>query len=60
LLLLHGNRQSIASFSYQIPAFAKYFRVIAVDTGGRGSPRRTGRHIHTICLLKIWTSFWIT
>jgi pimeloyl-ACP methyl ester carboxylesterase len=36
LLLLHGNSQSIAAFTYQIADLAKKFKVIAVDTRGQG------------------------
>lgn len=36
LVLLHGNNGSIADFYQQIPAFAKHFRVIAIDTRGQG------------------------
>lgn len=43
LLLLHGNRQSIASFSDQIPAFAQHFRVIAIDTRGQGKSTEDGK-----------------
>lgn len=36
VLLLHGNGQSIADFSKQIPDLAKQYRVIAVDTRAHG------------------------
>ena len=36
LLLLHGNSQSIAAFTYQIADLAEKFKVIAVDTRGQG------------------------
>lgn len=36
LILLHGNNGSIEDFYQQIPFFAKYFRVIAIDTRGQG------------------------
>jgi pimeloyl-ACP methyl ester carboxylesterase len=36
LLLLHGNSGSIAAFYKQIPALAKYYQVIAMDTRGQG------------------------
>ncbi len=36
LILLHGNNGSIADFHQQIPFFAKYYQVIAVDTRGQG------------------------
>ena len=42
LLLLHGNGENLHYFDHQIPAFAPYYRVIAVDTRGHGdSPRGT-------------------
>lgn len=43
LLLLHGNSQSINSFSAQIPAFAQKYRVIAVDTRGQGKSGDDGK-----------------
>lgn len=43
LLLLHGNRSSIESFKLQIPDFAKYYRVIAVDTRGQGKSTEDGK-----------------
>lgn len=47
LILLHGNGDSSTYFAGQIPAFARYYRVIAVDTRGHGqSPR--GRAPFTI------------
>ena len=36
LLLLHGNGGSIENFMFQIPEFAKYFKVIAVDSRAQG------------------------
>ncbi len=36
LLLMHGNGGSIYDLRYQIPEFAKYFRVIAVDSRAQG------------------------
>jgi len=36
LLLLHGNGDSINTFKNQIPEFAKYYQVIAIDTRGQG------------------------
>lgn len=36
LILLHGNGGSINSFSYQIPFFAKYYQVIAIDSRLQG------------------------
>ncbi|MDR6920669.1 alpha/beta hydrolase [Chryseobacterium sp. 2987] len=35
-LLLHGNGDSINTFKNQIPEFAKYYQVIAIDTRGQG------------------------
>lgn len=43
LLLLHGNSQSILAFTYQIPEFAKHYRVIAVDTRGQGKSTEDGQ-----------------
>jgi pimeloyl-ACP methyl ester carboxylesterase len=43
LLLLHGNSESISSFSKQIPAFSAGHRVIAVDTRGHGNSLEDGR-----------------
>lgn len=43
LLLLHGNSLSILSFCLQIPEFAKYYRVIAVDTRGQGKSTEDGK-----------------
>lgn len=43
LLLLHGNSQVIEAFTYQIPEFAKQYRVIAVDTRGQGKSTEDGR-----------------
>ena len=43
LLLLHGNRSPIATFYKQIPEFAKYFKVIAVDTRGQGKSTEDGK-----------------
>ncbi|RYZ22523.1 MAG: alpha/beta hydrolase [Chitinophagaceae bacterium] len=42
LLLLHGNRQSIIAFKDQVPALAKQYRVIAVDTRGQGRSTEDG------------------
>lgn len=36
LLMLHGNGGSIAAFAEQIPFFAKYYKVIAVDSRLQG------------------------
>jgi pimeloyl-ACP methyl ester carboxylesterase len=41
LLLLHGNGESIRSFSKQINALAAHFQVIAVDTRAQGQSRDT-------------------
>lgn len=36
VLLLHGNSNSMESFTYQIPELAKYFKVIAIDSRAQG------------------------
>jgi pimeloyl-ACP methyl ester carboxylesterase len=36
LLLIHGNGGSINNFIYQIPFFAKHYKVIAVDSRAQG------------------------
>lgn len=36
LLLLHGNRQSIIDYTFQLPEFSDYFQVIAMDSRGQG------------------------
>ncbi len=36
LLIIHGNGGSIASMRYQIPFFAKHYRVIAADSRSQG------------------------
>lgn len=41
LLLLHGNGESITSFDNQIGAFAKSYRVIAVDSRDQGQSAAT-------------------
>jgi pimeloyl-ACP methyl ester carboxylesterase len=41
LLLLHGNGESIGSFRHQIGAFAKEYRVIAVDSRDHGQSAAT-------------------
>ena len=41
LLLLHGNRQSIVHYTFQIPEFSKYFQVIAMDSRGHGKTTDT-------------------
>ena len=43
LLLLHGNRSPINSFSKQIPELSKHFKVIAVDTRGQGKSSEDGK-----------------
>jgi len=43
LLLLHGNRGSIADFSKQITELSERFRVIAVDSRGQGASSENGR-----------------
>lgn len=43
LILLHGNGEDSSYFEHQTAAFARYFRVIALDTRGHGrSPRGNG------------------
>lgn len=43
LILLHGNGEESSYFEHQMPAFARHFRVIALDTRGHGkSPRGDG------------------
>lgn len=42
LLLIHNNGGSIASFKYQIPYFAKKYKVIAVDSRAQGKSVDTG------------------
>lgn len=36
LLMIHGNGGSLANFKYQIPYFAKHYKVIAVDSRAQG------------------------
>lgn len=43
LLLLHGNRGSIADFKKQIPALSQQFHIIAVDTRGQGRSTEDGK-----------------
>jgi pimeloyl-ACP methyl ester carboxylesterase len=45
LLLLHGNGQSIADFRAQIPALARHFQVIAVDTRAQGKSTSNGKEL---------------
>jgi len=45
LLLLHGNSESIRSFSRQIPELSKYFHVIAMDSRGQGNTSRDDKKI---------------
>ena len=40
LILLHGNGEDLSYFVHQIEPFAKYFRVIAIDTRGHGQTPR--------------------
>lgn len=42
LLLLHGLGSSSQDWEYQIPAFAKFFQVIAPDFRGHGGSDRSG------------------
>jgi len=37
LLMIHGNSQSIGSFLNQVDEFSKYYKVILVDSRGRGN-----------------------
>lgn len=43
ILLLHGNSESIASFSKQIPELSRNHKVIAVDTRGQGRSSEDGK-----------------
>ncbi|MFN2455806.1 MAG: alpha/beta fold hydrolase [Pyrinomonadaceae bacterium] len=45
LLLIHNNGGSIASFKYQIPYFAKRYKVIAVDSRAQGKSVDAGEKI---------------
>lgn len=36
LLMIHGNGRSINDFTYQIPYFAKHYKVIVADSRGHG------------------------
>ena len=40
LILLHGNGEDLSFFVHQMEPFAKYFRVIAIDTRGHGQTPR--------------------
>ena len=40
LILLHGNGEDVSYFAHQLDAFAKHFRVIALDTRGHGKTPR--------------------
>lgn len=40
LILLHGNGEDLSYFVHQMEPFAKYFRVIAIDTRGHGQTPR--------------------
>lgn len=42
LVLLHGLGSSSADWEYQVPVFARHFRVIAPDFRGHGASARTG------------------
>ncbi|MFN8356542.1 MAG: alpha/beta hydrolase [Spirosomataceae bacterium] len=46
LLLIHGNGGSIRDYRYQIPYFAKHYKVIAVDS------RAQGKSVDTSSVLK--------
>ncbi len=45
LLLLHANSGSIWTMMYQIPDFAKHFRVIAVDSRAQGNSTDSDKEI---------------
>ena len=45
VLFLHGNGQSIKSFSKQIPVFSKQFTVLAMDSRAQGYTSDDGREI---------------
>ena len=45
LLLLHGNGQSIGDMAQQIPALARHYQVIAVDTRAQGQSTTNGREL---------------
>ncbi|HEY6951742.1 MAG TPA: alpha/beta hydrolase [Bacteroidota bacterium] len=45
LLLLHGNGGSIQSFAEQIPALAKHFNVIAIDSRSQGRSTDSDKEI---------------
>ena len=43
MILLHGNGEDVSYFEHQMEPYAKYFRVIAIDTRGHGrTPRGDG------------------
>lgn len=42
LLIIHGNGGSIKDFLYQIPFFAKYYKVIVADSRAQGRSRDEG------------------
>ena len=42
LLIIHGNGSSINSFTYQIPYFAKHYKVIIADSRAQGKSIDTG------------------
>lgn len=45
ILLLHGNGESLKSFSKQIPELSKYFYVIAIDSRGQGYSTEDGKQL---------------
>lgn len=45
LLMIHGNGGSIANFKYQIPYFAKRYKVIAVDSRAQGKSIDAGEKL---------------
>ncbi|GHN00925.1 alpha/beta hydrolase [Cytophagales bacterium WSM2-2] len=45
VLLLHGNSESLKSFSKQIPELSKQFFVIAMDSRGQGNSSDDGKKI---------------
>ena len=47
LIMLHGNGEDHTFFEHQVPAFARSFRVIALDTRGHGASPR-GRRPFTL------------
>lgn len=55
LLLLHGNGGSIENFMLQIPEFAKYFKVIAVDSRAQGGHRIQKKR----SAMRLWLQIWL-